>query len=106
MAPHRIRLREPWEVSPTDDSGTVRRCAFHKPTGLAAGDVVRLVIEAAEGLQHVALNDRPQELSQLDGSAICDITAALQPRNHLEFRLVAGGKVGEVRLEIETSPNA
>jgi hypothetical protein len=101
MEPHRIRLRDPWDVSPTDDGGTVRRRAFNKPTGLTLGDVVRLVVESAEGLQSVTLNDRPLEVACNGDVAACDVFAALQPRNQLELRVAAGGQIGEVRLEIE-----
>lgn len=101
MEPHRIRLREPWEVSPTDDGGTVRRRAFNKPTGLTLGDVVRLVVELAAGLQSVALNGCPLEIARNRDFAVCDIFAVLQPRNQLELRVAAGGQIGEVRLEIE-----
>lgn len=103
MEPHRIRLREPWDESPTGEGGVRRRRAFHLPTGLAAGDVVRLVIEGAEGLQTVTVNDQPQAVRQKRDVAACDITAVLQPRNQIELRLTAGGGVGEVRLEIEAA---
>lgn len=101
MEPHRIRLRDPWEVLPTDDGGTVRRRAFNKPTGLTVGDVVRLVVESAEGLQSIVLNGRPLEVARNGDVAVCDIFAVLQPRNQLELRVAAGGHIGEVRLEIE-----
>ncbi|MBN8625351.1 MAG: hypothetical protein J0M17_07675 [Planctomycetes bacterium] len=101
MQPHRIRLRDPWDVSPTDDGGTVRCRAFNKPTGLTVGDVVRLVVESAEGLQSVALNGRVLEVARNRDVAGCDIFAVLQPRNQLELRVAAGGQIGEVRLEIE-----
>ena len=101
MEPHRIRLREPWDVSPTDDGGTVRRRAFNKPTGLTVGDVVRLVVESADGLQSVALNGRRLEVACNGDVVACDVFVSLQPRNHLELRVAPGGQIGEVRLEIE-----
>ncbi|MBA4015916.1 MAG: hypothetical protein C0483_01875 [Pirellula sp.] len=98
--PHVIRLRDPWETLLTEDGTLRQRRAFQKPTGLGAGDVVRLVIEGAAGLRTIAVNEQPQAAPPAEGIASFDITELLQPRNFIELALVAGGHRGEVRLEI------
>lgn len=98
--PHVIRLRDPWETLPTTDGTLRQRRAFQKPTGLAPGDVVRLVIDGAAGLRTVAVNEQPQTVPPAAGIASFDITALLQPRNFIELTLAGDGSRGEVRLEI------
>jgi hypothetical protein len=103
MQPHRIRLRDPWEVLPNDDGGTVRRRAFNKPTGLEPGDVVQLVIDDPIGVILVTVNESLM-FSPPCGVAV-DITSVLRARNFVELKLKPGGSCGEVRLEIDAAEN-
>lgn len=103
MEPHRIRLRDPWDVSPTDDGGTVRRRAFNKPTGLEPGDIVWLVIDDPLEVTMVAVNE--SVMFSPPCAVAVDITSVLRARNVVELRLKPGGSCGEVRLEIEAVQN-
>jgi hypothetical protein len=99
-APHRIRLRGPWESTSHADGRAVHRRPFGKPTNLAANERIWLVIEGASPGAAVRLNGQALG-SAGHGEFATDITAGLAARNVLEVELTrAGESVGDVRLEI------
>jgi hypothetical protein len=119
-APARATMPADWsEPFGRDFLGRVRyRRIFQKPTGLDSGERVFLVVEpplsqGVVGLNHTPLGDVK------DSTGRFDITQLLDDHNHLEIVVshpaldaagmadddssiqLAGGLVGEVRLEIE-----
>jgi hypothetical protein len=93
---------------------------FGRPTGLEAEDRVILVFERVDAFGTVALNGLPLGIVPVGGAAAdFDVTADLKPRNQLAILVelplrrrdsaplnragregLAGGLVGEVRLDI------
>lgn len=111
------------QLMPGDWSGTLGRefigrvrfeRAFHCPTNLTASDRVDLLVEQVETQATVALNDSPLgQIATGERSWVAEITRLLRPRNWLSIVVechgdcdVAGGLVGEVRLEIRTTAAA
>ncbi len=140
MAPHRIHLRGPWEVSgpwPDAEAASLRtvtlpmpwralfgtqagtatfRRWFHRPTNLASGDRLAIILTGVRGTGSFRLNDDPWETLHLDGTqAHVSITLAqLRQRNRLEVELTfdptltteAGGLFDAVALEINSQNDA
>jgi hypothetical protein len=99
-APHRIRLRGPWESTSHADGRAVHRRPFGKPTNLGANERVWLVIEGASPGAAVRLNGQALG-SAGDREFATDITAKLVARNVLEIELIRAGElIGDARLEI------
>jgi hypothetical protein len=118
----RVTMPADWGQSfGADFLGRVRyRRIFQKPTGLDSGERVFLVIEPPRSLGIVELNEqRLGEIRYGSPPARYDITNRLEDHNRLEILVshpalddarmadddgstqLAGGLVGEVRLEIE-----
>lgn len=89
---HAIRLRSPWEPH----AAGFRR-HFNRPTGLASGERVWLVIDDA-GATRVALNGAELAAVPLPCPARFEITALLRPRNELLIAIAA--EPTGVRLEL------
>jgi hypothetical protein len=119
MYPHRIRLRGPWECSPSGEKprrATVPcRLAdrdqtnipvllirkFGYPGRIDAHERVWLTVASVEGSATITLNGHPVGQVQ-DGPFEGDVTALLRAHNHLEI-LVHGSQVGDVALEIRAT---
>ena len=121
---HSIRLAGPWEfeVAGTDapkgkismpadrlpvDGSIASRVRltrrFGRPTGLASGDVVWLVVERAGPPGEITLNGRPLGQAGVHEAGRFDVTADLADRNRLEVEVdlpLSGPPLDEVRLEI------
>lgn len=105
---HTIRLRDPWDVEPAAGGLRRHRRFFNKPTGLEAGERVRIVVDGAVDLVELTLNGSPpphageQAAGDDAASRAYDVTALLNLRN--ELIIVTGDSAsasrGEVRLEI------
>lgn len=83
MSRHAINLTHAWEAEPGGPAGGttwVRR--FGRPTGLAAGDVVRLVIDGAAACT-LALNGVPLPAGRPGPAWWFEITPLLRDRNLL-----------------------
>ena len=108
---HSIRLREPWDVEPLAGSLKRHRRFFNKPTNLAAGDQVWLVVDCAAGFVELTLNDSPPPHAQGQGTTddgearAYDVTTLLNLRNELVIITEDAPTAarGEVRLEIRAS---
>ncbi len=112
--PHRIRLRGPWEWTPSGESpvparlpfvaktpGTLRRF-FNTPTGLEDGTTVRLRVVADPPDPPATLNDRTIR-GPLDGGHDADLTPSLGAGGspcRLELAVAAGATVEAVTLEL------
>jgi hypothetical protein len=105
--PHVIRLREPWDCCPQDDTRVLWQRRFGRPTGITPGVTVHLVVAATTPVTEVRMNDAaihgpiaPQQ------SASIDVTHALMARNALEVLTSGESASGstkpsfEVKLEI------
>lgn len=127
-APHRIRLRGPWEMAwlgPTGAAGrferfhfpgswpssgqagraAVVRRRFARPANLDDTERILLVCQPLPAGATARLNGAP-----LDLSGVWDVTGRLLPRNVLEIELAAGAAAepilpGEVRLDIHGAAN-
>jgi hypothetical protein len=121
--PTTTRATMPADWSETFGAGFLGRVryvrSFQTPTGLEPGDKVWLVVEPPRSFGVVCLSDHPLGTVQSDRPAgRFDITSLLAERNLLEVFVehpalddgrplagsdvrIAGGLVGEVRLEIE-----
>jgi hypothetical protein len=118
----RARMPADWSEQLGDEfSGRVRYVrTFQKPTGLEVGQRVWLVIEPPISWGAVELNHkRLGVVGRRGGPGRFDVTGCLEPHNRLEIVVehpaldehgaanddsnsqLAGGLVGEVRLEIE-----
>ena len=103
---HTIRLRGPWKAWPAQC--VVRHTRrFHRPTGLAPGQSVWLVINETPGLVSVSINGvvvgQASRLSPLPCPARFDIAAHLAASNELAIDLAsAEASLGDVRLELES----
>lgn len=105
---HTIRLRGPWASQPLEGdapAGTRLARRFTRPTNLAAGQRVWLVIDRTPALVRVQLNGAPVgqvcNLPSLPCPARFEIAPLLKPRNEIALDLSGDGQLGEVRLEIE-----
>lgn len=86
--PHSIRLREPWDRQSVSPTRTVFSRRFGRPTGIATGDRVDLVVEAAHFEAEIRLNGAL--VGRIDSpSTICrvDVTQSLLARNELVVTL-------------------
>jgi hypothetical protein len=105
---HTIRLREPWDVEPAAGGLKRHRRYFNKPTNLAAGEQVWIVVDAAVGFVELTLNGSPPPHAQGQGTAAdgvtraYDVTTLLNLRNELVIITEDAPTAarGEVRLEI------
>jgi len=103
---HVIRLRQPWQRQDLPGKVCWRR-AFHRPTGLDAGERVWLVVDRPLSGATVRLNGQP--LGDVEQGTVgrLDVTDLLADRNALEIDVAlaapdeAGELAGDVRLEIE-----
>lgn len=86
--PHHIRLREPWTCESAEEGGVRWSRVFHRPTGLAASDVVVLEIENLPDRATVRVNDRlaPNAAPALFSF---EVTSLLAEPNRIEVRLPA-----------------
>ena len=115
---HVIRLGSAWEGGPAADGTVAWVRRFGRPTGLAAGDAVWLVIEepAACGLR---LNAAPLPAAVGGGTYRVEVTRWLAPRNLLVLepagpaaaagtagRVPLPAALGDVRLEIVPAAEA
>lgn len=119
---HRIRLRDPWQLSTAntssepDDPCLVARRVFQCPTGLSATTHVTLVLDQLPPPTRVSVNGRtPPSDGQPGASGRVPITDCLQTRNLLQLEFPATLSAadrdalgvalasGAVRLEIEDS---
>src|SRR5688500_15660516 len=105
---HTIRLRGPWTRQPLGGDPPVTRLArrFSRPTNLAPGQRVWLVIDETPGLVGVRLNGnvvgQVSNLPALSCPVRLEIAALLQPRNELALdQRGDDAQLGQVRLEIE-----
>lgn len=119
----RIKMPADWgETLGRDFRGRVRYTRrFGRPTGLEAGDRVRLVVQRLDALGSITLNDGPPS-TLLPGQRNWqhDVTTLLEPRNLLTIEVELpeeaeeeadlkrpdrigqpGGIIGSVRLEID-----
>jgi hypothetical protein len=118
---HTIRLRGPWKaeieatsrdfdwereiggVLESTSGALILRRRFNRPTGLAAGDVVSLVIVGLPA-DHVRLNGK--ELALVAGKTRLSISEELQPSNLLEIQCSVNDRLSDaengplVQLEI------
>ena len=127
---HVIRLRRPWNKSHPGGFGSTRidvpesianqefpdettvqyRRRFHLPAGLQSSSRVFLRVEGWEGqLESITMNGAALALEKNDINA--DITAQLQPHNHVEITLssIPGQSArlsGEVSLAIDETDAA
>lgn len=97
--PHRIRLRRPWQSEATGDRVRWTR-RFGRPTGLAPGQRVWLVLEDVPAVS-ASLNGQVLPV----GQRAFDVTALVQARNELVLETPAPGPAadappGLVALEI------
>ncbi len=132
---HKIRLHGPWQCTfPQSDaaSQTIRmpcdlrdaiaqppggvihlQRKFNRPTGLEAGQQVKLVLESVDGVESVLLNDMALTLAQHGDNGISAVlTTRLEDTNLITvcISLPSDGELprgvsGEVRLEIEEDPS-
>jgi hypothetical protein len=114
MYPHRIRLRGPWECTPTGeeprrisvpsrfadsvDTAILLTRKFGYPGRIDADERVWLTAEQVTGLASFTLNGQLLGTAQ-DGRFEADVTAILGPRNRLEI-LLQGRGLGEVAMEV------
>ena len=99
-SPHRIRLRRPWQSEGRGDRIRWTR-RFGRPTGLAPGQRVWLVLEDVPAASAVSLNGHVLPV----GERAFDVTALLRARNELVLETQAAGPPadtppGLVALEI------
>lgn len=113
MAPHRIHLRGPWEVSGPwlDVAGGSQRTVtlpiawhaifgtqagtatfrrwFHRPTNLAVEDRLAIILTGVRGSGCLRMNDDPWQPLHLDGTQarVAITLALLRQRNRLEIEL-------------------
>jgi hypothetical protein len=95
---HRIRLREPWEVSTLDDSRSRRSRRFGRPRQLEPHERIWLVIQTMPDSCTVHVNGR-----ELQSGAVgfrFEVTDLLEENNRIQIELPAANEVGEVFLEI------
>jgi hypothetical protein len=100
---HTIRLRDPWQTEPTARGRTRLRRRFGWTATLASGDRVLLLIGTATAEGRVWVNETVLGSFAPDClPAQFDISRLLRPRNEAVIE-IAGGKVGDVRLEIHAA---
>lgn len=80
--------------------------AFNRPTGLLDTTTVSLVVENAQGLTAIWLNDEPLgDFDHPPGNWRVNITTQVAPHNRLRMQFVATdsspAQFEEVRIEIE-----
>lgn len=109
---HRIRLRAAWD---TEAGGAAWTRFFGRPTGIAAGDRVWLVIERPTPCVALLNGRRLPTVNAGNAAWRHDVTADLRQRNELRLEFpgptaasIAAGRaplpeaLGAVALEIET----
>ncbi len=88
-APHRIRLRRPWQCRLQGDRVLWSR-RFGRPTGLEPGDTVWIVVEQCPAAGALLLNGRPiGQLSSGTAESRFEVTALVEPRNEMVLDLAA-----------------
>jgi beta-galactosidase/beta-glucuronidase len=100
--PHRIRLRQPWQLRPLASGGWQARRHFNRPTGLESAGRVELVVETSSPLAQLQLNGVALQVSRRGESEFrCEVTSRLQSRNeiHLLFASPAPGASKEAAPE-------
>lgn len=98
--PHRIRLREPWNVETAADGRLRARRKFNFPAELGPREDVWLMIAGASGLLAWTINDVRYSSDDFSLGVGLSITKLLRRHNFVELEFEPAGTRGEVYLEV------
>jgi hypothetical protein len=102
---HTIRLRGAWESAWDAEQQTQQHSRkFGRPRTLDSGERVWLVCEHVSSSVEVYLNGNRVYSAAEAGRVAVEITDRLQPRNQVQFRVANDQPLGEVALQIITTP--
>ncbi|MBL9095206.1 MAG: hypothetical protein JNL96_28565 [Planctomycetaceae bacterium] len=98
--PHRIRLRDPWDVETAGDGTSRARRKFNFPAELGPREDVWLMIADSSGLLAWTVNDARYSSDDFSSGVGLSITKLLRRHNVVDLELAPGGTRGEVYLEV------